>query len=52
MKQVALQVALSRTIAIAKIELFVALVAAKLTKKPNKSAMRVLNAPLEYSNVF
>ena len=48
---------LSRTIAKAKIELFVALVCSfqlltNFTKSLNVGAMGVLNAPLEYYNVL
>ena len=47
----------SKTIATAKVELFVALVGSfqlltNLKKNPNIDAMRVLNAPLEYYNLF
>ena len=47
----------SKTIAIAKMELFVALVSsfqspANFTKSPNIGAMGFLNVPLEYYNVF
>ena len=47
----------SKTIAIAKMELFVALVSsfqppANFTKSPNVGAMGFLNVPLEYYNVF
>ena len=47
----------SRTIATAKMELFVALVSsfqplANFTKNPNIGAMRVLNTPLEYYDLF
>ena len=65
MKQVALACFLekkqhkdvSTTSATAKMELFVALVSSfrpltNLTKNPNIGAMEVLNAPLEYYNVF
>ena len=63
MKQVALEDFLekhrdvSRTIARAKMELFVVLVRSFLplsnfTKNPTIGAMRVLNAALEYYNVF
>ena len=46
-----------RTIATAKMELFVALVSSfqpptNFTYNPNIGAMGVLNAPLEYYNVF
>ena len=62
MKQVALKVFLkkhrdvSRTIATVKMK-FVGLVSSfqaltNFTEKPNIDAMRVLNAPLEYYNVF
>ena len=63
MKQVALEGFLkkpkdvSRTVATAKMELFVALVSNfqllnNFAKNPNIGAMGVLNAPLEYYNVF
>ena len=63
MKQVALEGFLikhrdvSRTIAIAKTELFAVLTSsfkplANFTKNPNIGAMSALNAPLEYYNVF
>ena len=47
----------SRTIATSKMELFVALVISiqpltDFTKNPNIGAMGVLNAPLEYYNIF
>ena len=47
----------SRTIAAAKIELFVTLVSSfqsltNFTKIPNIGAMGVLNAPQEYYNIF
>ena len=63
MKQVALEGFLikhrdvSRTIAIAKTELFAVLTSSfkpltNFTKNPNIGAMPALNAPLEYYNVF
>ena len=63
MKQIALagflkkQKNVSRTTLTAKMKLFVALISSFLpltnfTKNPNIVAMEVLNAPLEYYNVF
>ena len=63
MKQVALEGFLkkprdvSRTVATAKMELFVAVVSnfqllTNFAKNPNIGAMGVLNAPLEHYNVF
>ena len=63
MKQVALEGFLkkhrdvSRTIATAKMELFVSLVSSlqlqtNFTKKPNIGAMGVLNVPLEHHKIF
>ena len=63
MKQVALEGFLkkprdvSRTVATAKMELFVAVVSnfqllTNFEKNPNIGAMGVLNAPLEHYNVF
>ena len=48
---------ISRTIARAKMELFVALVSSfqpltNFTKNPNIDAMGVLNAPIEYYNII
>ena len=48
---------LSRTLATIKMKLFVALASSfkpltSFTKSPNVGAMGVLNAPLEYYNVF